>query len=114
MYDHSVEYYDITLFNADTLDVPVDFPVIAEMYFRLDLDSLKHERSVYQVMDLLGDVGGVSDILMSVAFFLCGGYVTFHASVETMKELYSCEHDHKKGLDVMLKENKEEATPKNY
>ena len=40
-------------------------------------------------MDFLGDVGGVADLLMQTSFFIFGGYLTFHSSIETMKALYS-------------------------
>ena len=63
-FHEELDYYDILNFNSDTLDVAEDQNTIAEMYFRLDIDLIKHERSVYKLMDLLGDIGGVADILI--------------------------------------------------
>ena len=58
------------------------------MYIRLDDDEVSHERKVYHLMDLLGDVGGVKDILMDLAFFFFGGWLAFEKSIEFMHKLY--------------------------
>lgn len=71
------------------MDVPADHQKIARMHFRLDPDHLTHKKVVYQVMDLLGDIGGISEILMQLASLFLGGYLTFHSSIETMKVLYN-------------------------
>lgn len=84
-----ITFYDITPFNSDTLDVGPDFPLLAEMYFRIDTDELAHVRKVYEFMDFLGDVGGVIESLMRASIFLFGGYLAWNSDIETMIEMYS-------------------------
>lgn len=38
--------------------------LIAEMYFRLEVDQISHTRNVYALMDFIGALGGVSDLLL--------------------------------------------------
>ena len=51
---------------------------IAEMYFRLETDQLKHERQVFGFMDWLGEVGGITELLTRFFTFILGGYLTFN------------------------------------
>jgi len=62
--------------------------VLAEIYFRLEVDMLKHERIVFDYMDWLGALGGVPDIIMMIVGFAIGGYVTFNSTFYTMAGLY--------------------------
>ena len=39
-------------------------------------------------MNLLGDVGGIKDILMDLAFYIFGGWLTFEKAIEYMHKLY--------------------------
>lgn len=61
---------------------------VAEMYFRLEVDQLTHTRVVYTFMDFIGDMGGVSDIMLQLASWLIGSYAAFHASWATVSALY--------------------------
>ena len=40
--------------------------------FQMELDTVQHIRSVYTVLDFLGDVGGLFSILLSIG----SGFVT--------------------------------------
>jgi len=40
-------------------------------------------------MDFLGDIGGVTALLIEVVNFVLGGYLAYHSSIETMLSLYS-------------------------
>ena len=44
-------FFDIPYFNSDTFDVGEDNNVIAEMYFRLEIDQVTHTKIVKQLMD---------------------------------------------------------------
>jgi len=49
---------------------------------------IKHKRKIYDLLDLLGDVGGVSSILIFVFSFICDP-ITHHSFVmKAMKKLY--------------------------
>ena len=75
------EFFDITNYNSDTVEIDEfneDFYGIAEMYFRLDSDEIKHERLVISLMDWLGEIGGITDLLTRIATFILGGYFGFN------------------------------------
>ena len=40
-------------------------------------------------MDWLGDVGGLSEVLMTTAVFMVGGYANYSGKIEMMLHLYS-------------------------
>ena len=68
-------FFDVFEYSSDTLSVGLDYPVIAEMYFRISVDRLVHSRTVFRVMDWLGAIGGVEDILMKVIAIVFGGFI---------------------------------------
>ena len=77
-------------YSSDTYPSP---PVgsedtIAEMYFRLQVDQISHSREVYTFMMFLGNLGGVSELLLQLAGLLIGGYASFHSSFATIAALY--------------------------
>jgi len=59
-------FYDFLFYNSDTYPTPpASAPnMIAEMYFRLEVDQVSHARNVYALMDFIGALGGVSDLLL--------------------------------------------------
>ena len=84
-----INFYDITEFNSDTVEVKSDDPdihmpskAIAEFYFRLDVDKIKHSRIVFGFMDWLGAIGGVERALLKIIGFFIGGYISFHSNIE--------------------------------
>ena len=60
----SLKFYDVTFFSSDQINVPLDFKILAEMYFRIKSDAITHERTVFSIMDWLGAIGGIEDFLM--------------------------------------------------
>ena len=47
------------------------FPnIVASLWFHMSLDKINHSRTIYGTLDLLGDIGGLSD-----AFFALGGII---------------------------------------
>jgi hypothetical protein len=77
-YATEFEFWDMIHFNTDTMSVTDEYNRIAGLYFRIYENRLMHDREVYQLIDFMGDVGGIKDILMQAAFFIFGGYLTFH------------------------------------
>ena len=55
----NINFYDVTFFSSDIINVHVDHPVIAEMYFRIKSDAVTHDRTVFSIMDWLGAIGGI-------------------------------------------------------
>lgn len=62
--------------------------MIADMYFRLDVDQVSHGRVVYGLMDFIGSLGGVSNLLLQIVGWVFGGYAAFHSSTATLAALY--------------------------
>ena len=97
MEEEEVVFWDTTFYNQDTFGIdegraPVGpSSVIAEVWFRLDIDEVVHTREVYQFLDWMGDVGGCRDIMMAFFAIVFGGYVNFTSNIETMLHLYSKE-----------------------
>ena len=58
------------------------------MYFRLQVDQVTHTREVYTFMMFLGNLGGVTDLLLQIAGVILGGYAAFHSSFATIASLY--------------------------
>ena len=88
-------FFDVKQYNADTLNVDSSkFFKIAEIYFRIDTDKYNHTRYVFALIDWLGDVGGIGDVLKFFFIMFCGGYLSFNCSLMTMLSLYKTTHDH--------------------
>ena len=63
--EESIEpFYDYIFYNSDCFDVDPQNKLIAEKYFRFDVDQITHTRVVLSFMDFIGTLGGVSDILL--------------------------------------------------
>ena len=77
----------MTLFSSDEVEVGEHYPVVAEMYFRIKTDTIVHSRNVVTIMDWLGSVGGVEDILMDMMIFAFGGYCQYNSVIETFRHL---------------------------
>ena len=73
--------------------VDFDKTVLAEVYFRLDIDEIHHERVVYGAFDVLEAIGGVPEILKIIAYSVMGGYLTFHANIMHIGSLYKLKSD---------------------
>ena len=82
-----LKYYDVTMFNSDVVVVDPDYTFIAQMVFRIKTDSIHHYRTVYSIIDWLGSIGGVEEILRKLLVFLFGGYLQFNAVISTFNAL---------------------------
>ena len=83
-------FFDVFEYNTDTFtSAPAGSEMlVAEMYFRLEVDQITHSRVVYNFMDFIGDLGGVNDIMLQLAGWVIGSYAAFHASWATVAALY--------------------------
>jgi hypothetical protein len=84
------KFFDFFEYNTDTWQsAPTGSEnMIAELYFRLQVDQTTHNRVVYAIMDFIGDLGGVKGIMMQIAAWFVGSYSAFHASFATIRALY--------------------------
>jgi len=64
------------------------FNLIAKIYYRLDSSIIQHQRIEYGFADLLGDIGGMAEILTKTVTFFIGGYLSFNASLTIIDSLY--------------------------
>lgn len=83
-------FFDYFHYGTDIFDsAPIGSEdMIAEQYYRLEVDQITHGRVVYNFMDFIGDLGGVPAILLQLAGWLIGSYSAFHASFATLSALY--------------------------
>jgi hypothetical protein len=81
-------FYDYMLYNSDCYFVDESKREIAEMYYRLEVDSVLHSRVVFSSMDFIGSLGGVSDFVLMMAGWVYGGYAAFHSAFITIFVLY--------------------------
>jgi len=52
------------------------------MYFRIDIDEIRHTRIVYEFMDWLGSIGGVAEILFHISYLFLGSWLSFNSILE--------------------------------
>ena len=87
VYDDEL-FFDYKFYNVDTFNVPDTQNLLVEIYFRLEVDEISHTRIVFTIMDWLGALGGVPDLLFQLAGFIIGGYAAFNSSFFTISGLY--------------------------
>lgn len=99
-------FYDYIFYNSDTYPRAPDGleRMVAEMYFRMDVDQISHSRDVYYFMDFIGDIGGIGEILLQICGWVFGGYAAFHAMFSTIAVLYR----HKANENPFAKSKKEQ------
>jgi len=54
----------------------------------MEVDQIIHTRKLYEIMDWLGDIGGIPEILATLVIALFGRWLSFHSSLMTMGALY--------------------------
>jgi hypothetical protein len=67
--------------------------MIFEGYLRLDVDQVSHARNVFTLMDFIGNLGGVSGLLLEILGWIIGGYAAFHSSIATLAILYKVKNN---------------------
>ena len=82
-------FYNYEQYNSDTFDTSPSQTLIAEMFFRIQSDKIVHSRTVYGLIDWLGDIGGIEDVLNIVVMMFIGNYLKFNCSIMVMQSLYN-------------------------
>ena len=54
---------------------------------------MEHKRVEYGLINLLGDVGGCMELLVTAATIILGGYLSFSSSIEIVKSLHGKSQD---------------------
>ena len=62
---------------------------IAKFYFRLQIDTIVHNRILYGLFDWLSDIGGVSRAVIVIILTLYGSFAAFSSRIEIMLHFYS-------------------------
>ena len=82
-----IKIYDVTFFSSDAILVQNDFPIIAEMYFRLNVDSREYKKVDYDILSFLLDIGGVEPLLYQILLFIFGGFLQFNSKISSLDHL---------------------------
>lgn len=87
-------FFDYSFYSSDTYPSPPESNeyLIAEIYFRLGVDQITHSRDVYFFINFIGDIGGVTGLLLKISGFIIGGYTSFHSIFTTISSLYKVKH----------------------
>ena len=72
------------LFNSDTISAPPNHRYIATIYYRLDINYVKHTRVVFLFMEWLGAIAGIEKFLLKWVTFIFGGFIQYNAAIEIM------------------------------
>jgi hypothetical protein len=90
--EQELNFYALTMYNEDTFDlapgVSDNMYAIADIYFRISTDQFNHVRSVENVIDFLGNVAGITDLLQQILIFIVGSYSVFFSNLNMIKALY--------------------------
>ena len=86
-------FFDFKFFNLDSYKVNLDINLIAEIYFRLEIDEIIHYRDVGTFFDWLEAIGGIPEILKLLFNLVIGTYLTFHSTMMNLKTLYKVESE---------------------
>jgi len=70
-----VKFFDLVLFNSDTMPTELNNKFIATMYYRIDIDQVAHKRNVFVFMDWLGAIAGIEKFLLKWLTFIFGGFI---------------------------------------
>ena len=81
-------FFDYFFYSLDIYEMPEGNNLLANFYFRLDVNQLSHQRIVFSFMDFVGDLGGVPAFLIQVGGWIVGSYSAFYASISMIEETY--------------------------
>lgn len=76
------KFFDVTWFSSDTFLGPSENPVLAQIYFRMEVSQYVHKRVVYGFMDWLGSIAGIEKFLLKWITFIFGGFIQYNAAIE--------------------------------
>lgn len=81
------KFYEVKRNIDDAFHVKDDFKMIARIQFRIDGTQMNQERQEYDYVTFLGNIGGIYELFLGLMIFILGGFLTFNATVEMIKEL---------------------------
>ena len=84
-------FWDFKFYNQDTYKSTEDITLIAEIYFRLEIDSILHSRKTETFFSWLEAMGGIPEILKMFAQMVIGTYLGFHSTMMNIKTFYKVE-----------------------
>jgi hypothetical protein len=84
-----MEYYNVKLEKKIEFKIQNNDPsLIYESFFMLDMEEVVQERTVYNFLDLLGDMGGLVDIIVSFFGIVLFPMSKFSFILKALEKLY--------------------------
>ena len=84
-----MEFYNVKLDKKIENKIQKNDPsIIYESFFMLDMEEVVHERTVYNFLDLLGDMGGLVDIIVSFFGIVLFPMSKFSFILKALEKLY--------------------------
>ena len=86
-------FTDLTKFNHDEYNIlpTVYKKMIGQLWFRLESNLLTHTRTVIQIEDFFGRIGGIFGILIYIFEVSFGDYINFEAKIRWIQKFYRFE-----------------------
>ena len=65
--------------------------IIAECWYRLEIQTVTHEREVFLFEEFLGSIDGIYELLKKIVAFIFGPYITYQSQMRWIQKLYKFE-----------------------
>ena len=69
-------------------DTPISDRIYVKLYFRADAKHRVYEREVESIVDYMGDIGGILEVVSMFGIMLTGFFVQRALKSEMVKEVY--------------------------
>lgn len=79
--------------------------MIAELWYRLDVNQMEHEREVLLIEDFFGALAGLWDLLLTIFAFIFGGIIQFQAKLKWIRYMYKFNYKDDDKLNNSIKKN---------
>jgi hypothetical protein len=87
---YNYEYYDFS--KGFKSPIPFQFPdEVLQWNIFLDNKSTVHKREIYNFLDLLGDLGGIRDIIVASIGILLFPYSEYSYNLKVLSKMYLAE-----------------------
>ena len=70
--------------------------LLAEIYFRLHVDQILHQRKVNGFLNFLGTIGGIIEVLKNLTWVIYGSYASFHYTMSAIEIMYKVKRNNNK------------------
>lgn len=88
-----VNEYDFVSIDFDWSGVLYDDnPIYVKFVFDVNGDLIEHERTIYSLLDLFGDIGGLYDTLRIMSELLLSFYLSVKMNKLMSNEVFSIQH----------------------